>query len=935
MSGRPSTTKTDLAWQRTDRYVPPDPKGFFPDDAEAGRKLDALYRAVDKDQRSNEEILSTVRQGFRRAMQHRTLILAWIGNRYIWNKDPQNAQAVEILYHAVPLERHEAIYYGLSVLRHKPANVLRTLADVCVQDNDEVGRITWGLGAQREAVLPYLTPYLQDRDAAKREIAGMLVKHFQGELDFDHWRRQKGLEQAKAQFASPASQFKQALLTGDSSARYQALIALVPLMQAARGPMFLDDSLLPALQVASTDPDSRVRNEVARTVGGRWVWGAPKQDPNAIALMLKLSADRNREVRYDAVYYGLSVVRDKSEPVVRRLVEMALANHENDLQGRIVWGLRSFSKETSKIVGQVLAEELGRAKSDVHRAASVYSLYRDVLGKEPPEDWGLAPIRQRYPEDLFVLPVSAREPFQPKDADALWGEFTRALPAGVTAERLPDWYTNEEQVCYARIRGKAQVETVRKVVGSHPRLRAGEVYPLSLTMQLFLEEQQRVTPAAVPGPSSPSSPGAPAGAAPVPGPIQQKINAAAPGATIRLEPGVYQERLIIDKPLTLEGAGWEKTTFLVESRAAEEYEKIQETLRARPSRTEIEQMRTRYTEGMDPLVLRVTGARGVVIRGIKFSAPGRRLGGQSLPLAIVTLSRCDARLSDCAVLGGPGDGIRITDQASVTLERCLVAAVWGTGIAVGTSQDTSEARITDSDIRNCHYAEIRMARNNKATVERCRISGAAWHGIRYDDASPEIVGNLIFGNARSGIYASGQTAAMVKGNLFYANEMGGMSCWFQNRDVIEGNTFANNKQGALAILGASKPSVRRNIFYADSAGVTRMDISDKSPFAKSDGRLALENNLFWANEHDLQKGGTPGTFEPIALDANAGFVADPQFVAPEAKDFSLKPDSPARQKGIGVADPLAFQSPWPLQPEELAIIPKGDTRDSRQWQGQD
>jgi hypothetical protein len=51
-----------LAWQRTDRYVPPDPNGFFPDDPEGGKKLDALYQAVDKDQRSDEEILSTVRQ---------------------------------------------------------------------------------------------------------------------------------------------------------------------------------------------------------------------------------------------------------------------------------------------------------------------------------------------------------------------------------------------------------------------------------------------------------------------------------------------------------------------------------------------------------------------------------------------------------------------------------------------------------------------------------------------------------------------------------------------------------------------------------------------------------------------------------------------------------------------------------------------------------
>jgi hypothetical protein len=250
---------------------------------------------------------------------------------------------------------------------------------------------------------------------------------------------------------------------------------------------------------------------------------------------------------------------------------------------------------------------------------------------------------------------------------------------------------------------------------------------------------------------------------------------------------------------------------------------------------------------------------------------------------------------------------------------------------VGARQDVCTARLTDSDIRNCHYAGIRIAPDNQATIERCRVSGAAWHGIRYDDASPRILGNLIFGNARSGIYASGRTAAVVKGNLFYADEMGGMSCWFQNQDLIEGNTFAHHRLAALSILGASKPTVRRNIFYTNPIGVSRADIGDNSPFAKSDGSMLLEDNLFWANEHDIQKGHAPGAYEPVALDGRTGVAANPQFVAPTAKDFSLRADSPARRQGIGVADPVSFPSPWPLQPEESAIIPQGDTRDYRQW----
>jgi hypothetical protein len=275
--------------------------------------------------------------------------------------------------------------------------------------------------------------------------------------------------------------------------------------------LMLDDSFLPALQAAAADPNPDVRQNVARITGLRWVLSGQKEGANALALMLQLAGDGDRYVRYQAVYYGLSGMRDKTEPVVRRLMELALADHEYNLYGRIVWGLHGFSKDTSDIVAKILTEHLGRAKTDVHHAASVYGLHREVLEKEPPADWGLAHVRQQYPEDLFVLPVSAREPLQPKDTDALWSELVRALPTGITAERLPTWDTNAKDICYARIRGKEQAETVRNAVANHPRLRAGEIRPLPLATQLYLEEKPDGAPAGGPGTSSPSSPDATTG----------------------------------------------------------------------------------------------------------------------------------------------------------------------------------------------------------------------------------------------------------------------------------------------------------------------------------------------------------------------------------------------------------------------------------------
>jgi len=922
----------DLAWQRTDRYVAPDPKGFFPDDVEGGKRLDALFQAVDKDRRSDEEILSTVRQGFRRTSQYRTLVLRWIGNRYIWGKDPQNAEAIEIMYHAVPMERHYAIYFGLSVMTHKTPNVLRTLAEICMQGED-VGRITWGLGRQRQDIIPYIEPHLKDTDAQKREIASVLIRHFKGEVDFDQWQENKRQEAAQAQFGDRLPEFKETLLNGDSRTRR----GVIDLINRNRLTPLLDDSFLPAMAAAATDEDRKVRNDVGRITGGRWVWGTEEQNADAIALMLTLASDPDREVRYNAVYYGLSVVREKSDDVIQRLIEMALVDHENNLYGRIVWGLKGPMRADPEPFKAALSEYVEPAKSNKTLAAAVDTLYRDVLETAPPAEWGLGDVSEDYPRDLFTISFSPADSFDAKDADVVWTEFSRTVPDGVVVQRMPTFRNRDSKVCTTRVRGESQVNAVKEAIEKNTKLVFGRTTPLPVSRQLYLQEQLGMTPLAAPSEPTTSSPEE------GPGPIQRRINAASPGDTVTLEPGVYEEPLIIDKPLTLQGAGWEETTVMRRIELTEIAEKIQATIRQRAAgvtsddkrRKIIAEIQKEYRDRILSPALLVTGAEGVIVRGIRFSHPGKPIEGTLASLAVVKVNDSEVRMEDCAILGAVGNGLYITDDSDVDIDRTLVAATWSTGVIVGEkSSRPCRVHVHDCDIRNNYYAGIRICPDNdQVRIERCRISGAAWHGIRYDDASPTIENNLIFGSARSGIYASGETAATIKGNLFYANEMGGMSCWFQNTDTIEGNTFADNKQIGLSILGASHPVVRRNIFYDHPTAIATGDIGDDSPSAKSDGRMNLRSNLHWANEHDAQKR-VGQEMQPVTLDTKTETVKiDPQFTSLSSKDFSPTSDSPARKAGIGALDLIPFESPWPLQAEEAAIIPDGPTRDYRQWKG--
>jgi parallel beta-helix repeat protein len=433
--------------------------------------------------------------------------------------------------------------------------------------------------------------------------------------------------------------------------------------------------------------------------------------------------------------------------------------------------------------------------------------------------------------------------------------------------------------------------------------------------------------------------------------IQKAIDAAPEGALVRIAPGMYQERLKINKPLRLEGAGWDKTTITAENAVADEFENMRRVAMQRAQEAKLaEEAKRMGSEFEAELGKRFASMQTVLVHdteqvaicNLKLTSRGRQLEGGTLPVPVLEFRSARARMSGCVIAGNPGDGVHVKDGSDVEIRDSLVAGVWGTGIVVGQKgSKPCTVRILDSDLRNCHYAGIVVRPGNDSTsIQRCRISGAAWHGIRYDSASPTIVGNLVFGNARCGIYASGKTTATVRQNLFYGNEMTGISCWFQNQDIIEQNSFVENKRSGLEVLGASKPIVRKNIFYANPTGVSRGNIGSDSPFAESDGVVTLHENLFWHNERNLVRrrpstAGGESTTEDISLDEQAHNVeGDPLFVIVEGRDFSLRSNSPARRSGVGAADLVGFDSPWPLQDEEIAIIPESDTRDWRQWKKQ-
>lgn len=370
-------------WQAA-TYVAPDLLGFFPDDAAAGLALDAWWQGNSKEDWSTEEELALVRRGIRRTTEHRTNILRWVGNQYVWGKDPQHADAIELLYHASDFResvqhygmRHYAVYFGLSVVAEKTPNILQALVELCiaVDDPNDLGRVAWGAADQRDALLEHLQPWLEHADPAVRAKAEDVGRIFRKEIDAFAWSQQKAKERAETEFRDSLPIVHQALLEGDSAARRAALDRI----QEESLVLIMDDSYLPAFAACATDADASVRRDVVRTVGGHWVWRGIEQHPDAIALMLKMSADENHQVQYDAVYYGLSTVREALPEVTRRLLDMAMFESVMDMQSRIVWGLQHKKEQVS----EMLLEDLNSGEEA--RVIAAYAIYPQMVGEASP-----------------------------------------------------------------------------------------------------------------------------------------------------------------------------------------------------------------------------------------------------------------------------------------------------------------------------------------------------------------------------------------------------------------------------------------------------------------------------------------------------------------------------------------------------------------------
>jgi len=179
-----------------------------------------------------------------------------------------------------------------------------------------------------------------------------------------------------------------------------------------------DDAVFDELLTYRDEANPEFKKLVAQYVGGRSIWGKKSQSPRAIELMIALAHDPDPGVRYDAIYYGLSIVETKNDDVIRAMLDagMMAEDYSWDLHGRIAYGLRSqpadrlapFFEPYFKLVDT----------KDRTKALIAYGIYVDATKQEPSKP-------ERFEDVSFIIRFRDRVP-RKVDAKSIIDEFKKA-----------------------------------------------------------------------------------------------------------------------------------------------------------------------------------------------------------------------------------------------------------------------------------------------------------------------------------------------------------------------------------------------------------------------------------------------------------------------------------------------------------------------------
>jgi len=309
--------------------------------------------------------------------------------------------------------------------------------------------------------------------------------------------------------------------------------------------------------------------------------------------------------------------------------------------------------------------------------------------------------------------------------------------------------------------------------------------------------------------------------------ISSAVQVAEPGDVILVQPGVYHEPLIIDKPLEIIGVGAtpdETAVVRADGETAITY--------CAPGRSGRIATLTIEACGEGNSVVDVIDGK-LLLRGCTITARN------DIDACVRVRRDGSASIDWNDISGSEGVGVLVCESGAAEIRDNLIQKHAHTCVEI--RDGVQVVTVEDNRIGHGRAGGIWFHGGSRGLVTRNEIYNNKLAGISVTDgADPEITGNHIHGGFWDGVSIGSDGRGQILDNDIYANAGTGVSIEGGGEPLVENNRIYDGRGGGIAVQRGAKPRITQNLVRANKqAGVAIMAGAEVHAFS---GNTIIDGN---------------------------------------------------------------------------------------------
>ncbi len=144
------------------------------------------------------------------------------------------------------------------------------------------------------------------------------------------------------------------------------------------------------------------RGNILRWIGNLFIWGKSPQNEKAVELMYYASGSPDRGLYGEAIYFGLSVTKNKTPEILQAMAAVAMKTDDYyNVAGRILWGCRQQKTELMACLDPYLKSEDESVRKKAQNVKEYFTDSKAFMAKRGEEH--VESVRREYGDKLDGL----------------------------------------------------------------------------------------------------------------------------------------------------------------------------------------------------------------------------------------------------------------------------------------------------------------------------------------------------------------------------------------------------------------------------------------------------------------------------------------------------------------------------------------------------